>query len=385
MSVEEYVEDEYIDEIEEELPVEEEGVHYKYVVPVKFHNTNKSYSFGTDEPIYETGDLVVVETIQGIELGECQAPALSTEIYRSRLPLRPIIRKASSQDRQDYEDNIEQAKRAKEICQEEIHDLGLGMNLLSASYLLDRSKVLFIYTAEQRVDFRELLKRLGSRLHCRIELRQIGDRDQAKIVGGIGLCGMECCCSRFKNHFDNISINMAKTQQLALNIEKLSGMCGKLMCCLKYENEAYEELIHGLPKIGAHIEYDGELYRVSSINVISGEAHIENSETFQTITVQDLREKAEVRKGVSIKKHAEGPRKAINRVVKPEIKQEETMDYTKFEQPKETKSTQPNNRERQSYKQKPNNNNRRERKQPQSQQSSGNVTVRSFKAKKKEG
>ena len=113
MSVEEYVEDEYIDEIEEELPVEEEGVHYKYVVPVKFHNTNKSYSFGTDEPIYETGDLVVVETIQGIELGECQAPALSTEIYRSRLPLRPIIRKASSQDRQDYEDNIEQAKEQK--------------------------------------------------------------------------------------------------------------------------------------------------------------------------------------------------------------------------------------------------------------------------------
>ena len=387
MSLEDYIEDDYIEDEEiEELVDEVEEVHYKYVVPVKFHNTNKSYSFGTDSPIYETGDLVVVETIQGIELGECQAPALSTDVYQPRTPLRPILRKASMQDRQDFEDNFEHAKRAKEVCQEEIKALGLGMNLLSASYLLDRSKVLFIYTAEQRVDFRELLKRLGSRLHCRIELRQIGDRDQAKIVGGIGLCGMECCCSRFKNHFDNISINMAKTQQLALNIEKLSGMCGKLMCCLKYENEAYEELIQGLPKIGAHIEYDGELYRVSSINVISGEAHIENSETFQTITVDDLREKAEIRKGVSIKKHSEGPRKSVNRIVKPEIKPEEGIDYTRFEQPKEEKVVQQNNRERQSFKQRPHNNQRRDKRQPQQQaQPSGNVTVRSFKAKKKEG
>ena len=313
-----------------------------------------------------------------------QFSTLSTDIYPSRLPLRPILRKATSQDQQDFEENKEYAKRAKEVCQEEIDSLGLGMNLLSASYLLDRSKVLFIYTAEQRVDFRELLKRLGTRLHCRIELRQIGDRDQAKIVGGIGLCGMECCCSRFKNHFDNISINMAKTQQLALNIEKLSGMCGKLMCCLKYENEAYEELTEGLPKIGAHVEYEGELYRVSGINVISGEAHIENSETYQTITVDDLREKAEVRKGVAIKKNTEGSRKPVTRIIKTETKPEE-LATTKQETPRveekkvEERRPQNNNKKRQ-------NNNRRDFKQNEKPtQSSGNVTVRSFKAKKKEG
>ena len=375
--------EEQIQEVNDEEEVVEE-YHYKYVVPVRFQNTNKSYSFGTDEPVYDTGDFVVVETVQGIELGECQAPALSTDIYPSRLPLRPILRKATTQDKQDFEENKEYAKRAKEVCQEEIDSLGLGMNLLSASYLLDRSKVLFIYTAEQRVDFRELLKRLGTRLHCRIELRQIGDRDQAKIVGGIGLCGMECCCSRFKNHFDNISINMAKTQQLALNIEKLSGMCGKLMCCLKYENEAYEELTEGLPKIGAHVEYEGELYRVSGINVISGEAHIENSETYQTITVDDLREKAEVRKGVSIKKNTEGSRKPVTRIIKTETKPEE-LATTKQETPRVEEKKVEERRPQNNNKKRPNNNRRDFKQNEKPTQSSGNVTVRSFKAKKKEG
>lgn len=375
--------EEQIQEVNDEEEVVEE-YHYKYVVPVRFQNTNKSYSFGTDEPVYDTGDFVVVETVQGIELGECQAPALSTDIYPSRLPLRPILRKATTQDQQDFEENKEYAKRAKEVCQEEIDSLGLGMNLLSASYLLDRSKVLFIYTAEQRVDFRELLKRLGTRLHCRIELRQIGDRDQAKIVGGIGLCGMECCCSRFKNHFDNISINMAKTQQLALNIEKLSGMCGKLMCCLKYENEAYEELTEGLPKIGAHVEYEGELYRVSGINVISGEAHIENSETYQTITVDDLREKAEVRKGVSIKKNTEGTRKTVTRIIKTETKPEE-LATIKQETPRVEEKKVEERRPQNNNKKRPNNNRRDFKQNEKPTQSSGNVTVRSFKAKKKEG
>lgn len=378
--------------INKEEPVVEEH-HYEYIVPVKFQNTNKSYSFGTDTPIYNTGDLVVVETIQGIELGECQAPALSTEVYPGRMPLRPILRKASLQDQMDYEENFEYAKRAKEVCQEEIDSLGLGMNLLSASYLLDRSKVLFVYTAEQRVDFRELLKRLGTRLHCRIELRQIGDRDQAKLVGGIGLCGMECCCSRFKNHFDNISINMAKTQQLALNIEKLSGMCGKLMCCLKYENEVYEELTAGLPKTGAHVEYEGELYRVSGINVISGEAHIENSETYQTITVDELREKAEVRKGVSIKKNSDGPRKPLTRITKTEAKVDENREgniaqyEVKEDENRPVEKRMPKERPQQNFKKKnnerkPQRDKRRNDKPQQAQ--NGNVTVRSFKAKKSE-
>lgn len=281
---------------------------YAYVVPVKFHNATKSYSFGTDDPDLKSGDWVVVETVQGIEMGECQAGSLSVKYHPSSTPLRPVLRLADRHDKEDYEDNFRYAEEAMQICQEEISDLKLSMHLLSASYLLDRSKILFIYTAEQRVDFRELLKRLGARLHCRIELRQIGDRDQAKMVGAIGMCGMECCCSRFKTRFDNISINMAKNQQLALNIEKLSGMCGKLMCCLKYENDNYLEMTEGLPKLGAHIEYEGELYRVSSINVIANEARIENSETYQNVSIQDLREKAIIRKGVTIKKAADGTR-----------------------------------------------------------------------------
>lgn len=288
--------------------VTEEEVHYPYVVAVKFRNASKAYSFGTENPEYKAGDWVVVETAQGLELGEVQAAPLSTEKFPIRTPLKPVLRPASEQDRRNYEENFVRAEEAFRICNEEIADLNLGMNLLSADYTLDRSKVLFIYLAEQRVDFRELLKRLGSRLHCRIELRQIGERDKAKMVGGIGMCGMECCCSRFKSRFDVISINMAKNQLLALNVEKLSGMCGKLMCCLKYEDDNYKELTAGLPKMGAHVEYEGELYRVTSMNVMTNEAKIENAEQVQILTIDDLREKTEVRKGVSTPKRAAGRR-----------------------------------------------------------------------------
>lgn len=378
---------------------------FEYVVPVKFHNSNKPYSFGTHNPDIQVGDWVVVETIQGVELGECQGASLSTEKFTPRTPLRPILRVADPQDLQDYEDNFEHAKEAMRICQEEIEDLQLGMHLLNASYVLDRSKVLFIYTAEQRVDFRELLKRLGSRLHCRIELRQIGDRDHAKMVGGIGACGMECCCSRFKTHFDNISINMAKTQQLALNIEKLSGMCGKLMCCLKYENEVYEELIEGLPKLGAHVEYEGDFYRVTSINVIANEARIENPESYQTITIDELREKAEVRKGITIKKSTDGARPkrvtaqtpktpdmvdtthvgiSVLSKIKTEAKELPSQPQQKERvERKEQKQNAPEQNKKQNKQPRHNNrnNNRRREEKPTN---NPNVTVRSFKAKKED-
>ena len=352
---------------------------FTYVVQVKLHNTTKPYSFGTDDPTIKDGDWVVVETVQGIELGECQGAPILKEKYPIAIPLKPVLRIADEQDKQDYEDNFGYAEEAMRICEEEIQDLGLGMNLLNATYALDRSKVLFIYTAEQRVDFRELLKRLSSRLHCRIELRQIGDRDQAKMVGGIGLCGMECCCSRFKTRFDNISINMAKNQQLALNIEKLSGMCGKLMCCLKYENEAYEELTAGLPKLGAHIEYDGELYRVTSINVIANEARIENPDTYQTITVDDLREKAELRKGVTIKRTSDTThqKRIIQKMIERESASTQEMapvEATPVARPQAKEpQRQHNNRNRK-------NQHRRERRDEQPQNT--NVTVRTFKAKK---
>ncbi len=275
--------------------------HYDYVVSVRFHNSGRSYTFGTSIPDLKNGDKVVVETSQGLELGTCQSASTGSDIYpMPRTPLMPVHRYAGETDIQDFENNLKYAKQAMKICEEEIKDLELGMHLLSADYTLDRAKILFVYQAEQRVDFRELLKRLGSRLRCRIELRQIGERDKAKMVGGIGVCGMECCCARFKSKLDVISINMAKNQLLALNTEKLSGMCGKLMCCLKYEDANYKELTAGLPKMGAHVEYQGVMYRVTSMNVMTNEARLENSESYEVITIDDLREKTVVRKGVTV-------------------------------------------------------------------------------------
>ncbi len=294
---------------------EENAKNFPYVVAVKFKNAGKSYSFGAETSDYKSGDKVVVETAQGIELGEIQAAPLSTEKFPIRTPLKPIIRLANDMDKRVYEENFAKAEEAFAVCSEEIEALGLQMHLLSADYTLDRTKILFVYLAEQRVDFRELLKHLGARLHCRIELRQIGERDKARMVGGIGMCGMECCCSRFKNKFDVISINMAKNQLLALNVEKLSGMCGKLMCCLKYEDDNYKELTAGLPKVGAHVEYEGSLYRVISMNVMTNEAKIENADTVQFLTIDELRTKTELRKGVSTPKNTGGRRTAKVSVV----------------------------------------------------------------------
>ena len=361
--------------------------HYDYQVAVKFRNNSHPYTFGTDRDDFRPGDLLVVETAQGVEVGECAEKPLPTDKYPPRFPLKPVLRLADFRDRKNYEDNFIYAQEAMKVCQEEVDDLGLGMHLLNSSYVLDRSKVLFVYTAEQRVDFRELLKRLGSRLHCRIELRQIGERDQVKMIGGIGLCGMECCCTRFKTHFDNISINMAKNQQLALNIEKLSGMCGKLMCCLRYENDIYTELTQDLPKVGAHVEYEGEMYRVTSINVIANQARLENMDTYQAITVDELREKAIIRKGVTIKRAA-GGRRAVNRTaVKPA--ENRTPEMPKPEESPKTETPKVQTRSFSGKKQnsKPNNNPRsKENQRPQNRNRDAapvnkpNVTVRSFKA-----
>ncbi|SJZ43839.1 PSP1 domain-containing protein [Anaerorhabdus furcosa] len=269
---------------------------YKYVISIRFRNTNKCYSFGTNNEEIEYGDYVVVETARGVELGEVVSPLRELKDVEVRTPLKPVLNKATAEDRQRYAENIELAKEAYTYCQKEIERLQLDMNLISAEYTLDRSKVLFVYVADERVDFRELLKQLASGLHCRIELRQIGSRDKAKIIGGIGPCGMETCCSRFMDEFDVVSINMAKNQLLALNIQKLSGQCGKLMCCLKFEDDAYKELRQGLPKLNAQVEYEGQTYRVTSMNVIAQQAKLENRETVQFISLDDLKNKAKVKK-----------------------------------------------------------------------------------------
>ena len=162
------------------------------------------------------------------------------------------------------------------------------MNLLSCEYTLDKAKVIFTYVADERVDFRELLKTLASKLHTRIELRQIGSRDKAKLVGGIGMCGLPLCCSTFLNEFDGISITRAKNQMLSINIPKLSGHCGKLLCCLKYEDDAYTELKEKFPPLGAKVFIDKVQYTVSSINVISNIVRVDSEENTMFLDLQDF-------------------------------------------------------------------------------------------------
>lgn len=271
---------------------------------VKFETTNKTYTFKSNDLSIKNGDYVVVETQRGQELASIigdpfDRPNISLEI-------KDILRKATEQDIQKYKENIIDATEAKIIAQEESDKLELGMNIISAEYTLDRAKITFIYLADDRVDFRELLKVLAAIFHCRIDLRQIGTRDKAKMVSGIGTCGRELCCSKFISEFDRISINMAKNQLLALNIQKLSGQCGNLMCCLKYEDEAYKDLRKDLPKMNGVVEYDNESYRVTSMNIITQTCKLENSEHAIFVNLADLKkygkytrqEKEEVKESV---------------------------------------------------------------------------------------
>lgn len=269
---------------------------YRYVVSVRFKNSRKAYSFGANDETLEYGDYVVVETIRGVEMGEIISSLRDVSMHTQNTPLKPVLRKATRHDREMYAENKDLAKEALARCQEAVARLKLDMNLISCEYTLDRSKIIFVYVADERVDFRELLKELAGIFKCRIELRQIGPRDKAKIIGGLGTCGMETCCSRFMDDFDVVSINMAKNQLLALNIQKLSGQCGKLMCCLKFEDENYKQLRAGLPKMNAQVEYEGKLYRVTSMNVINGTAKLENRENVQFITLADLMEKGVFRR-----------------------------------------------------------------------------------------
>lgn len=375
----------------EDKETEVTAEQYTYSVVVRFRGEGKPYSFGSYQDDFHKEDWVVVETQQGMEMGQVQADALSVQRYSLRMPTRPVLRKATESDHQDYKDNLEKEKEAFDICNEEIKDLNLDMHLLSAQYTLDRSKILFVYLADQRVDFRELLKRLGSKLHCRIELRQIGERDKAKMTGGLGMCGMELCCSRFKSHFDVISINMAKNQLLALNIDKLSGMCGKLKCCLKYEDADYREMTKGLPKMGSQVEYEGDIYRITSMNVMSDEAKLENRDDVVFVTLEDLREKAIPRKGVVMKskKNPDGHknvRKTVHNNAHEDTSKNNHVSYdletsAKEEPKKEVRSFgKKANTDNKHKKPNPRRNPRHEEKRPEGK----NVTVRTFGKKKEE-
>lgn len=262
---------------------------YTHYVGVSFLNSTRAYNFGITDFVIKQGDKVVVETVRGLELGTAINDPVSIDNYHSELGLKPVKRKATDIDIKIYENNLKEAKFAMEICKNEVNILKLDMNLLLCEYTLDRTKIIFSYVADERVDFRELLKVLASKLHARIELRQIGSRDKAKMVGGIGVCGLPLCCSTFLSEFDGISINRAKNQMLAINIPKLSGHCGKLLCCLKYEDDVYTELKTQFPDIGRKVFIDKIQYIVTAINVISGTVKLDSEDDVKMLSLEEFK------------------------------------------------------------------------------------------------
>ena len=224
------------------------------VVDIQFRPGQKIYFFSPNGLICKTGDHVIIDTARGSEFGIVTAGNHKIPGKDVVAPLRPVIRKATAYDERIIAENLETEKKAYAVCQEKILEYGLDMQLVSAECAFDGSKILFFFTADERVDFRELVKNLASHFHTRIELRQIGVRDKAKMVGGLGICGRPFCCASFLDDFQPVSIKMAKTQNLSLNPTKISGTCGRLMCCLKYEQDAYEDLLRTAPKMDSFVD-----------------------------------------------------------------------------------------------------------------------------------
>lgn len=248
----------------------------------------KSFYFICDDESLVKDDLVVVETTRGIELGKVVDAPIQCEIKENE-EYPHVIKKGDPSDLNLYEINKEKAIDAIKIVQEESNKLNLDMKIISAEYMLDGTKIIIYYLSDARVDFRDLLKVLANELKCRIELRQIGTRDKAKMVGGIGICGLKLCCATFLNEFDGISITMAKNQMLALNIPKLSGHCGKLICCLKFENAVYTELQKDLPRVGSKVKYNDEIFKITSMNVITKIIRLENKDNILSVPYEEIK------------------------------------------------------------------------------------------------
>ena len=258
--------------------------HY---VGIKFSNSGKAYFFGTDLPDLKIGEKVVAESIRGLQLGEVATEVFDVSKYKSDLELKPMLRRASEDDLVLYNENIKRSKAAMVTSIQEINNLGLEMRPIDAEFALDGSKITITYVADERVDFRELLKVLASKFRCRIELRQVGSRDKAKIIGGLGMCGLELCCKQFLTNIEGISINRAKNQMLSLNIPKLSGHCGKLICCLVYEDDAYTDLKKDFPPLGTLYEReDGKIWKVTSYNVFSRHVKMECENDFEFVPLE---------------------------------------------------------------------------------------------------
>lgn len=271
------------------------------VIGVRFRQAGKIYNFDPVGLEIKKGDNVIVETARGVEYGYVVDDIKEVEEENIVMPLKPVMRVATEEDHKKAKDNIEKEKKAFKICKEKIAKHGLEMKLIDTEYTFDNNKVLFYFTADGRIDFRELVKDLAAVFKTRIELRQVGVRDETKMLGGIGVCGRPLCCNTYLSEFIPVSIKMAKEQNLSLNPTKISGICGRLMCCLKNEQEAYEHLNSNLPDVGEMVKtFDGFKGEVVSVNVLRQKVKIvveQNDEReIKEYSIKELKFKPKKRK-----------------------------------------------------------------------------------------
>jgi cell fate regulator YaaT (PSP1 superfamily) len=244
------------------------------MVAVKFRTSSRHYFFDPGDLSLKGGDSVVVETSRGMELGLVRGGVQETSENEFGKNLKRVLRKATAADLETDRDHMSKKKAAITVCKEKIEAFGLAMKLIDAEYTFDGSKLIFYFTSEKRVDFRDLVKDLASHFRMRIELRQIGVRDEARMLGGIGICGRELCCKGWLQDFEPVSIKMAKVQNLSLNPGKISGCCGRLMCCLKYESDVYQELKKGLPSQGEVVDTPGGRAKVFDVSIFKGTVRV---------------------------------------------------------------------------------------------------------------
>lgn len=246
------------------------------IIGVRFGDKGRIYYFSPNGNILNKGEKVIVETEKGLQFGEVITDEKETDEKNIVYPLKSVIRVANKEDIEKYNINIESAKKALDYARKYANEKRIEMNIIDAVYTFDKTKLIFKFIADDRVDFRELIKELANKYKTRIELKQIGIRDKAKEVGGLGQCGRQMCCTQFLTDFDSVSINMAKNQNLALNPSKINGSCGRLLCCLSYEDEEYTKNKEKLPKIGEKLNKDGFSGRVFELDIINKKYKVKN-------------------------------------------------------------------------------------------------------------
>ena len=308
-------------------PVQQETVE---VVDIQFRPGQKIYFFDPDGASFLPGDHVIMDTARGPEFGVCAGGNHTISVKDVVAPLRKILRKATSQDEKINAENRSRERRAFEICMQKIQHHGLDMQRVSAECAFDGSKILFYFTADERVDFRELVKDLAGVFHTRIELRQIGVRDKAKMVGGLGICGRPFCCASFLDDFQPVSIKMAKTQNLSLNPTKISGTCGRLMCCLKYEQDAYEDLLRTSPKVESFVDTPDGRGTVVEVDLLRQRVKVRMEDSPETISVFANEDIAILRSGKAKKNDQPipddwAPISGAGKREKPQPKEENSM------------------------------------------------------------